>query len=87
MAAAVKLVDFHFARTRLLALESAVAAKVISQHYIEEARRFTRERDLILHLDGPLGPVNCNHSISVNRPQAALLRRQPANPIKPSAET
>jgi len=50
--AAIKPGDFHFARTRLLALENAVAGKVIPQQYIEEARHFTQERGLILHLDG-----------------------------------
>lgn len=52
VAAAIKPDDFHFARTRLLALENTLAGKVIPQHYIGEARRFTRERGLIMHLDG-----------------------------------
>ncbi len=52
VAAAIKPDDFHFARTRLLALENTLAGKVIPQQYIEEARRFTQERGLILHLDG-----------------------------------
>lgn len=52
VAAAIKPDDFHFARTRLLALENTVGGKVIPQHYIKEARRFTQERGLILHLDG-----------------------------------
>lgn len=52
VAAAIKPDDFHFAHTRLLALENTVGGKVIPQQYIEEARRFTRKRGLILHLDG-----------------------------------
>jgi threonine aldolase len=52
VAAAIKPDDFHFARTRLLALENTVGGKVIPQQYIGEARRFTQERGLILHLDG-----------------------------------
>jgi len=52
VAAAIKPDDFHFARTRLLALENSVGGKVIPQQYIGEARRFTQERGLILHLDG-----------------------------------
>ena len=52
VAAAIKPDDFHFARTRLLALENTLAGKVIPQHYIEEARYFTRERGLMMHLDG-----------------------------------
>ncbi|MCP3687438.1 MAG: low-specificity L-threonine aldolase [Gammaproteobacteria bacterium] len=52
VAAAVKPDDFHFARTRLLALENTLAGKVIPQQYIENARHFTQQRGLILHLDG-----------------------------------
>jgi len=52
VAAAIKPDDFHFAHTRLLALENSVGGKVIPQEYIAEARRFTQERGLILHLDG-----------------------------------
>lgn len=52
VAATIKPDDFHFARTRLLALENTVGGKVIPQKYIGEARRFTQERGLVLHLDG-----------------------------------
>jgi len=52
VSATIKPDDFHFARTRLLSLENTVAGKVIPQQYISEARRFTRERGLALHLDG-----------------------------------
>jgi len=50
--AAIKPDDFHFARTRLLALENTVGGKVIPQQYIGEARCLTQERGLVLHLDG-----------------------------------
>ena len=52
VAAAVKPDDFHFARTRLLALENTVSGKIIPLDYIAAARSFTREKGLILHLDG-----------------------------------
>ena len=52
VAAAIKPDDFHFAHTRLLTLENTVGGKVIPQQYIAEARRFTQERGLIMHLDG-----------------------------------
>ncbi len=52
VSAAIKPDDFHFARSRLLALENSVGGKVIPQQYIGEARRFTEERGLLLHLDG-----------------------------------
>lgn len=50
--AAIKPGDSHFARTRLLALENTVHGQVLPQGYLAEARRFTRQRGLGLHLDG-----------------------------------
>src|SRR5471032_1203782 len=52
VAAAIKPDDFHFARTRLLALENTMQGKVLPLAYLAEARRFTREHGLALHLDG-----------------------------------
>jgi threonine aldolase len=52
VAAAIKPDDFHFARTRLLALENTMQGKVLPPAYLAEARAFTRERGLALHLDG-----------------------------------
>ncbi len=52
VAAAMKPDDFHYARTRLLALENTVGGRVLPQSYLSDARRFTRERGLKLHLDG-----------------------------------
>ena len=52
VAAAIKPDDFHFARTRLLALENTMHGKVLPLRYLAEARAFTRERGLALHLDG-----------------------------------
>ena len=50
--AAIKADDFHFARTRLLALENTMQGKVLPLGYLAEARAFTRRRGLGLHLDG-----------------------------------
>ncbi|GGA23066.1 low-specificity L-threonine aldolase [Dyella nitratireducens] len=50
--AAIKPIDPHFARTRLLALENTWHGRVIPQDYLHAARDFTRERGLALHLDG-----------------------------------
>ncbi|WP_342653304.1 low-specificity L-threonine aldolase [Pseudomonas sp. F3-2] len=50
--AAIKADDFHFARTRLLALENTMQGKVLSLDYLAAARRVTRENGLGLHLDG-----------------------------------
>ncbi|UYP29088.1 low-specificity L-threonine aldolase [Pseudomonas sp. Z8(2022)] len=50
--AAIKEDDFHFARTRLLALENTMQGKVLPLDYLAAAREFTRRRGLGLHLDG-----------------------------------
>ena len=50
--AAIKQDDFHFARTRLLALENTMQGKVLPLAYLAEARAFTRDKGLALHLDG-----------------------------------
>ena len=52
VANAIKPDDFHFARSRLLCLENTVAGKVLPLAYLAEARRFTTEHGLQLHLDG-----------------------------------
>ncbi|WP_223570809.1 low-specificity L-threonine aldolase [Pseudomonas sp. BF-R-26] len=52
VAAAIKPDDFHFARTRLLALENTMQGKVLPLEYLARARRFTHENGLALHLDG-----------------------------------
>ena len=52
VAVAIKADDFHFARTRLLALENTMQGKVLSLDYLAAARALTREKDLSLHLDG-----------------------------------
>ncbi|WP_047337573.1 low-specificity L-threonine aldolase [Pseudomonas protegens] len=52
VAAAIKPDDFHFARTRLLALENTMQGKVLPLAYLAQARAFTREHGLALHLDG-----------------------------------
>lgn len=50
--AAIKPDDFHFARTRLLALENTMQGKVLPLDYLADARRLTRDKGLALHLDG-----------------------------------
>jgi threonine aldolase len=52
VAAAIKPDDFHFARTRLLALENTMQGKVLPLEYLARARSFTHEHGLALHLDG-----------------------------------
>ncbi len=50
--AAIKQDDFHFARTRLLALENTMQGKVLPLSYLQAARELTTRRGLALHLDG-----------------------------------
>ncbi|OLU32655.1 low-specificity L-threonine aldolase [Pseudomonas sp. PA15(2017)] len=50
--AAIKQDDFHFARTRLLALENTMQGKVLPLEYLADARAFTLDKGLALHLDG-----------------------------------
>ncbi|MBT8766780.1 low-specificity L-threonine aldolase [Metapseudomonas boanensis] len=50
--AAIKQDDFHFARTRLLALENTMQGKVLPMAYLAAARELTHRRGLALHLDG-----------------------------------
>lgn len=50
--AAIKPVDPHFARTRVLALENTWWGRVLPLDYLRAARELTHERELGLHLDG-----------------------------------
>ncbi len=52
LAAAIKPVDPHFARTRLLALENTWHGRALPPFYLHEASEFARSRGLGLHLDG-----------------------------------
>ena len=52
IAAAIKPLDDHFARTRLLALENTIGGKVLSTAYVLEATAFARSKGLANHLDG-----------------------------------
>lgn len=48
----IKPNDFHFARTKLLALENTVGGKVISRDYIAAAGALAKQHGLAFHLDG-----------------------------------
>lgn len=52
VAAAIKPVDDHFARTRLFALENTIGGRVLPEGYVHEAVAFARSRGLAAHLDG-----------------------------------
>ncbi len=50
--AAIKPLDDHFARTRLLALENTIGGKVLPAAYVDAAQALARRKGLALHLDG-----------------------------------
>ncbi|MEX3964943.1 low-specificity L-threonine aldolase [Paraburkholderia sp. EG286B] len=52
IAAAIKPIDDHFARTRLLALENTIGGKVLPADYVAKATQLAHERGLATHLDG-----------------------------------
>jgi threonine aldolase len=52
IAAAIKPIDDHFARTRLVALENTIGGKVLPQAYVKEVTSFARSKGLRTHLDG-----------------------------------
>jgi threonine aldolase len=52
IAAAIKPIDDHFARTKLLALENTIGGKVLPASYVAEATQLARDKGLNTHLDG-----------------------------------
>lgn len=52
VAGAIKPVDPHYARTRVLCLENTQGGKVLPLDYLDRAHAFTREHGLAMHLDG-----------------------------------
>ncbi len=61
IAAAIKPLDAHFARTRLLALENTIHGMVLPAAYVEEAARLARSKGLATHLDGARA---CNAAVA-----------------------
>ncbi|MEO8408498.1 MAG: low-specificity L-threonine aldolase, partial [Oxalobacteraceae bacterium] len=52
IAAAIKPDDFHFARSRLLALENTFGGRVLGSAYLRAATDLAHRRGLATHLDG-----------------------------------
>jgi threonine aldolase len=52
IAAAIKPIDCHFARTRLLALENTWNGHPMSQAYLAQATGLARQHGMAVHLDG-----------------------------------
>ena len=67
---AIKPVDDHYARTRLLCLENTHAGKVLSLRYHRQMQALTRQHGLSLHLDGArLG----NAAVALNLDPAEIV--------------
>jgi len=69
--AAIKPVDAHFARTRLLALENTIGGKVLPQAYVHDALGLAGRRGLRTHLDGAR---LFNAAVASNQAAGALTR-------------
>ncbi len=67
--AAIKPNDFHFARTRLLALENTIGGKVLDADYVKAATELARKHGLATHLDGAR---LFNAAVATDTPLAAL---------------
>lgn len=52
IAAQIKPDDFHFARSRLLALENTIGGRVLGADYLRQATALAHQRGLATHLDG-----------------------------------
>lgn len=52
LAQAIKPLDDHYARTRLLSLENTFGGRVVPQAYLREATSFAHDKGLQTHLDG-----------------------------------
>ncbi len=80
VAAAIKADDFHFARTRLLALENTMQGKVLPLDYLAAARAFTRARGLALHLDWAMRWSRCRPTWSTSMSASGRSRCATSSP-------
>ncbi len=70
IASYIKPDDFHFARTKLLALENTIGGRVLSLDYLQQATALAHERGLATHLDGARV---CNAAVKLGvSPRAAV---------------
>jgi threonine aldolase len=69
VAAAIKPIDNHFARTRLLVLENTINGQALPHSYVLEAVDLARSRSLSTHLDGARV---YNAAVALRRPVADL---------------
>ena len=69
--AAIKPVDPHYARTRLVALENTIGGKVLSMDYVKQAADLASEIGLAFHLDGARV---CNAAVALQTPLAYVCQ-------------
>jgi threonine aldolase len=70
IAAYIKPDDFHFARSKLLALENTIGGRVLPLDYTKQATTLAHERGLATHLDGAR---LCNAAVKLGvSPRAAV---------------
>jgi threonine aldolase len=70
IASYIKPDDFHFARTKLLALENTINGRVLPLDYLKQATALAHERGLATHLDGARV---CNAAVKLGvSPRAAV---------------
>jgi threonine aldolase len=70
IAAYIKPDDFHFARTKLLALENTIGGRVLPLDYLKQATTLAHERGLATHMDGAR---ICNAAVKLGvSPRAAV---------------
>lgn len=67
---AIKPINDHYARTRLLCLENTHAGKVLSLRYHQQMQTLTRQHGLALHLDGAR---LCNAAVALGIDPAELV--------------
>jgi threonine aldolase len=70
IAAAIKSDDYHFARTRLLALENTIGGRVLPVDYLRQVTEFAHSRGLATHLDGAR-LFNVVVKLKIDEPSAA----------------
>ncbi len=71
IAAAIKSPDFHFARTRLIALENTFQGKVLPSAYVARVTDLAAEHGLATHLDGAR---LFNASVASDQPLSAMCQ-------------
>ncbi len=62
---AIKADDYHFAKTRLLALENTIRGMVLPMDYLHRVSAFVKQHGLKLHLDGARV---CNAAVALKLP-------------------